>query len=134
MFWHCDTHQIAVGRTPLSTNPPGASGDAYSHKALYMSAINDGSTNPLPEELERALRRATDRTLAALTALRRAVRDHVHNERDGGASLQQIELDLRALIERAHKNTVRGDGADGEHETLTTEMIRWSEGFFSQND
>ncbi|HYU52693.1 MAG TPA: hypothetical protein VEK37_07095, partial [Gemmatimonadaceae bacterium] len=50
-------------------------------KAPQMST-EDGSTNALPEELERALRRATDRTLSALTSLRRAVRQHVRNERD----------------------------------------------------
>jgi hypothetical protein len=98
-----------------------------------MSPKNDGSLNPLPEELDRALRRATDRTLAALTSLRRAVREHVQTERDGGASLKQIELELRALISRAHEKA-RGDGADGEHIALAAEMVRWTEGFFNQND
>jgi hypothetical protein len=98
-----------------------------------MSSNNDGQSNPLPEELDRALRRATDRTLAALTSLRRAVRDHVQTERDGGASLQMIELELRELIARAHEKA-RADGADGEHHALASQMIKWSEGFFNQND
>jgi hypothetical protein len=95
---------------------------------------NDGSSNPLPEELDRALRRATDRTLSALTALRRAVREHVQSERDGGSNLQQIELELRELINLAHQKAARGLGVDGEHHALASQMIKWSEGFFNQND
>lgn len=37
-------------------------------------------SSPLPDELGRALRRATNQTMAALTALRRALREHVHKE------------------------------------------------------
>jgi hypothetical protein len=99
-----------------------------------MSPTTDGSSNLLPEELERALRRATDRTLVALVALRRAVREHVQSERDGGASLPQIELELRELITLAHEKSDRGDGADGHHQALTSQMVKWSEGFFNEND
>ncbi len=99
-----------------------------------MSPQNDGSASPLPEELDRALRRATDRTLAALVSLRRAVREHVQSERDGGATLPQIELDLRELISIAHEKSARVNGGDGEHQALASQMIKWSEGFFNQND
>jgi hypothetical protein len=44
-----------------------------------------------------------------------------------------IELELRELIARAHEKA-RADGADGEHHALTSQMIKWSEGFFNQND
>ncbi len=98
---------------------------------------DDVPPNSLPEELDRALRRATDRTLVALTSLRKAVRQHVHDERERCATLAEIELDLRALIARLHQEAVRTDGTDGtdgEHETLARQMIKWTEGFYKQND
>ncbi len=81
-------------------------------------STEDGSTNALPEELERALRRATDRTLSALTSLRRAVRQHVRTERDRGTTLSGIEFDLRAIIARAQEGISQtdGDGGDGHHD------------------
>jgi hypothetical protein len=92
-------------------------------------SISDGTTGSLPEELDRALRRATDRTLAALTSLRRAVREHVQSERDGGASLAEIENDIRIIIARAQESLSRDD-VDGHHEALTAQMIKWTGGFF----
>jgi hypothetical protein len=92
---------------------------------------SDGTSNSLSEELDRALRRATDRTLSALTSLRRAVRDHVQSERDGGASLKEIENEMRIIISRAHESLVHNDG-DGHHEALTTQMIKWTGGFFEE--
>lgn len=99
-----------------------------------MSRSDDGPLSSLPEELDRALRRATDRTLVALTSLRKAVRQHVQDERERGATLPEIELDLRALVTRLHEEAVRSNGADGEHDTLATQMIKWTEGFYKQND
>jgi hypothetical protein len=99
-----------------------------------MSPPDELPPNTLPEELDRALRRATDRTLVALTSLRKAVRQHVQDERERGATLSEIELDLRALIARLHQEAVRSDGIDGEHETLATQMIKWTKGFYKQND
>jgi hypothetical protein len=102
-------------------------------KAPQMST-EDGSTSPLPEELDRALRRATDRTLSALTSLRRAVRQHVRTERDRGATLSGIELDLRELIVRAQEGISQTDGdGDGHHDALTAQVIKWSEGFYKGN-
>jgi hypothetical protein len=90
-------------------------------------------TLPLPDELDRALRRATDRTLAALTALRRAVREHVHSERASGNDLDEIQLALRGIIARAQDGLPRADGnGDGQHDALTTQMIKWSEGFYTE--
>jgi hypothetical protein len=99
-----------------------------------MSATEIGKPHPLPEELDRALRRATDRTLVALTSLRKAVRQHVHDERDRGTSLQEIELELRATIAGVLKDAEGRDSVDGERDTLATQMLRWSKGFYDQQD
>ncbi len=105
-----------------------------SYKAPQMSRSEDGKPHPLPEELDRALRRATDRTLVALTSLRKAVRQHVHDERDRGTSLPQIELELRAIIARVLKDAEGRESVDGERETLATQMLKWSKGFYNQQD
>jgi hypothetical protein len=99
-----------------------------------MSPPEDGQVHPLPEELDRALRRATDRTLSALTSLRKAVRQHVHDERDRGTTLSQIELELRAIIARVLKDAEGRDSVDGERETLSNQMLKWSKGFYDQQD
>lgn len=99
-----------------------------------MSRSDAGPLSSLPEELDRALRRATDQTLVALTSLRKAVRQHVRDERERGATLSEIELELRSLIERLHQDAVPSNGAGGEHETLAAQMIKWTEGFYKQND
>jgi hypothetical protein len=90
--------------------------------------------NPLPEELDRALRRATDRTLVALTALRKAVRQHVTDERDKGTSLSIVELELGEIIARALRDAEGRDSIDGERGTLANQMIKWTEGFYNQKD
>ena len=96
-----------------------------------MSPAN-GPTNPLPGELDRALRRATDSALSALTSLRKAVRQHVHTERSRGTTLSGIEFDLRALVSRAQEGLSRSDGdGDGHHDALTVQVIKWSEGFYN---
>ena len=94
---------------------------------------NDGTPSSLPEELDRALRRATDRTLAALTSLRRAVRQHVQSEREQGASLAEIENEMRIIIGRAQESVPRDD-VDGHHEALATQMIKWTGGFFEDGN
>lgn len=99
-----------------------------------MSPTEDGKVHPLPEELDRALRRATDRTLVALTSLRKAVRQHVHDERDRGTSLPEIELELRAIIARVLKDAEGRDSIDGERDTLSNQMLKWSKGFYNQQD
>ena len=108
--------------------------------APQMSRTDDGLANPLPEELDSALRRATDRTLSALTALRKSVLLHVSSERNRGVALSQIKLDLQEIISRvkdgAGKNG-NGDGdgdGDGEHETVSAEMIKWTDGFYKRSD
>jgi hypothetical protein len=97
-------------------------------------ATPDVKPHPLPDELDRALRRATDRTLVALTSLRKAVRQHVHDERDRGTTLPEIELELRAIITRVLKDAEGRDSVDGERDTLANQMLKWSEGFYRQQD
>ena len=106
----------------------------FSFKALQMASSEDGSPNPLPEELDRALRRATDRTLVALTSLRKAVRQHVQDERERGASLPDVERELRAIIARALKDAEGREPVDGERDTLSNQMIKWSHGFYKETN
>jgi hypothetical protein len=97
-----------------------------------MSRPN-GTSHRLPEELDRALRQATDRTLVALTSLRKAVRQHVHDERERGTSLSEIETELRAIISRVLKDAEGRDSVDGERDTLANQMLKWSKGFYEQH-
>jgi hypothetical protein len=99
-----------------------------------MSGPDGDTPNPLPEELDRALKRATDRTLIALTSLRKAVRKHVEDGKDAGATLPEIELELREIIARVLEDAEGRDSIDGERDTLATQMIKWSEGFYKKKD
>ena len=119
----------------VSTITPALSGDATPHyMAPQMSTNDDGTPNPLPEELDRALRRATDRTVSALTALRKAVLAHVNSERDRGTSLDQIKLDLQEIISRVHDGAVKDGDGNGEHDIISAEVIKWSDGFYKRSD
>jgi len=99
-----------------------------------MSSRQDLTPSPLPEELDRALRGATDRTLVALTVLRQAVRQHVQDERERGTSLPDIEVELRTIIARVLKDAAGRDSIDGERDALAHQMMKWSAGFYRQND
>jgi hypothetical protein len=99
-----------------------------------MSRNDDGTPNPLPEELDRALRRATERTVSALTALRKAVLVHVNSERNRGISLEHIKLDLQGIISRVHDGATKDGDGDGEHETISAEVIKWADGFYKRSD
>lgn len=103
--------------------------------ARQMSQNDDGTPNPIPEELDRALRRATDRTVSALTALRKAVLVHVNAERDRGISLEKVQLDLQGIISRALDGNGK-DGVDGngEHDIISAEVIKWIDGFYKRSD
>lgn len=98
-----------------------------------MSRPPDLTPSPLPEELDRALRGATDRTLVALTALRKAVRRHVQDERERGATLPDIEIELRTIIASVLKDAAGRDSIDGERDALANQMMKWSAGFYNQN-
>jgi hypothetical protein len=102
--------------------------------APQMSRTDDGLPNRLPEELDRALRRATDRTISALTALRKAVLLHVNSERDRGVGLSQIKLDLQEIISRVKASAEHNGDGDGEHATISAEVIKWTDGFYKRSD
>lgn len=97
-----------------------------------MKDSQDGQhPQPLPAELAAALRRATGGTLGAFQSLRTAVRQHVHSERSRGASLAEINADLRSMIDHAD-----GDG-DGDHsaqhiDELRAQVLKWSEVFYTR--
>ena len=99
-----------------------------------MSGPDDKNPSSLPDELDRALRRATDRTLIALTSLRKAVRKHVQDGKNGGATLPEIEMELREIIARVLADAEGRDSIDGERDTLAAQMIKWSEGFYEKKD
>ena len=66
----------------------------------------------------------------ALTALRKAVRQHVQDERERGAALSEIELGLRAIIARVLEDAAGRDSIDGERDALANQMMKWSQGFY----
>jgi len=99
-----------------------------------MSGPDSDTPSSLPDELDLALRRATDRTLLALTSLRKAVRKHVQDEKDSGATLPQIEMELREIIARVLEDAEGRDSIDGERDTLAAQMLKWSEGFYKTKD
>ena len=80
----------------------------------------------------RKVSKSTDRTLATLTALRVAVRAHVHKSRDGGDDLDEIQLQLRTIAGRALAGIPLGDTTGGETGSLARQIIRWSEGFYAE--
>jgi hypothetical protein len=94
--------------------------------------LKDDQPHLLPDELERALRAATDRTLATLTALRVAVREHVHKSRDSGNDLDEIQLQLRTIADRALVGIQLGENTDGRPGSLSRQIVRWSEGFYTE--
>lgn len=102
--------------------------------APQMSRTDDGLPTLLPEELDRALRRATDRTISALTALRKAVLLHVSSERDRGVGLSQVKLDLQELVSRVKESAENNGDGNGEHETISAEVIKWTDGFYKRSD
>ena len=96
-----------------------------------MSPAENESTR-LPDELERALQRATVQTIASLGALRKALRAHVHRERDQGATLPDIENALRALVSRAESSSPTTANGDGAEDSLASQLVKWSEDFFGK--
>jgi hypothetical protein len=120
----CDHTKLALLATP----------SLFSRRDPMSGPDHDGTPNSLPEELDRALRRATDRTLIALTSLRKAVRKHVQDGKDAGATLPEIEMELREIIARVLHDAEGRDSIDGERDTLATQMLKWSEGFYKTKE
>ena len=93
---------------------------------------NDDHHN-LPNELDRALRRATGRTLTGLTALRWAVRDHVHKQRARGNDLDEIQLQLRAILTQALEGVAPVEHTDDGQGALALQVIQWSSAFYTES-
>lgn len=83
----------------------------------------------LPADAERALRRATGHTLTSFAFLRKALREHVENERKEG-SLLEIEIGLRALVARARLELPVTPGIVGSPDNLSEHLMEWTETFF----
>jgi hypothetical protein len=99
--------------------PPGA-----------MAESDDREAQPLPDELASALRRTTNQTLAALQSLRIALRDHVQSERARGATLDEIDTELKEMIDAAGNSD--GDGHSPERiAELRKHVLGLSEAFYS---
>jgi hypothetical protein len=87
-------------------------------------------SSPLPEELGAALRRATDRTIVAIQSLRKAVRNHVHFERSQGASLDEIDHNLRSMIRTAGGDSDHPDFSSDRIDELTKQVLSWTDSFY----
>ena len=51
-----------------------------------------------------------------------------------GTTLPQLELELRGIIARVLKDAEGRDSVDGERDTLAHQMLKWSKGFYGQQD
>lgn len=95
-----------------------------------MNASANTFVQALPEELVAALRRATSETLTSLFSLRIALRDHVRAERADGATLDDINGELREMIVVAGGNPTGADYSAERMSELTTQVLKWSSSFY----
>jgi hypothetical protein len=84
----------------------------------------------MPAAAEKALRRATSHTLTSLALLRKALREHVHSERDRNTALAEIEAGLRALVARERQDLPVVGSDVGSHDNLSELVTEWTEFFF----
>ena len=94
-----------------------------------MTYADDGRSQPLAGELASALRRRTQQTLDAVQSLRLAVREHVHNERARGATLAEIDNDLKGMIDVAMDSDA-GDHSEERVAELRRLVLKLSEAFY----
>lgn len=99
-----------------------------------MSMPDEASPVALPGELDRALRRATGRTLSALTSLRKAVLQHVQTARARGASLSEIKSELQEIVSRLQLDTQAKDSDTDSQRELAAQIIKWTDGFYKRGD
>ena len=88
-----------------------------------------GLPKEMPAAAERALRRATGRTLTSFAFLRKALREHVEGERKE-SSLEEIEIELRALVARVRLDLPIGPADAGSQDNLSEHLMEWTETFF----
>jgi len=94
-----------------------------------MTDSQDMEAQPLPDELVSALRRTATETLTALLTLRIAVRDHVRSERARGATLAEIDSDLKEMIDVAVESD--SDPSPDRIVELETHVLKLSETFYN---
>ena len=98
-----------------------------------MSNPSDGALPPdsmqaeLPAELQDALKQAFNQSLGSLDSLRITLRRHVHAQRRRGASLGDIDTQVRQMVSQVETNS-DGDGMTGD---LATQIAKWTRSFFS---
>ncbi|HJP59768.1 MAG TPA: hypothetical protein VJ865_07205 [Gemmatimonadaceae bacterium] len=95
-----------------------------------MTTSADSFVPTLPEELAAALGRATSETLNSLFSLRLALRDHVRAERADGATLSQIDGELREMIVTAGGDPTAAAYSVERVNELTTQVLKWSASFY----
>lgn len=86
----------------------------------------------LPDELAAALRRATVGTLGAIHSLRAALREHVQQERTRGATLAEIDTELRMMIGIAGGDRRHSHYSAERVDDITCQVLKWSEVFYSR--
>ena len=96
-----------------------------------MNDSADTFVQALPAELVGALRRATSEGLTSLLSLRIALRDHVRAERTDGATLDDINRELREMIVVAGGDPAGADYSPERMRELTTQVLKWSTSFYS---
>ena len=98
------------------------------------SAITDASNGfvqTLPVELASALRQTTAETFASLLSLRIALRDYVRAERSEGATLSDIDGELRQMIVVAGGDPAGVSYSEERMGELTTHVLKWSQTFYT---
>jgi hypothetical protein len=95
-----------------------------------MSNTADGRPHPLPDELVAALQRASNGALEAIHTLRVAVREHVQNGRVRGATLGEIDAELRTMINIADGDSKRPGYSAARLQELVNQVMKWSEAFY----
>jgi hypothetical protein len=98
-----------------------------------ISESSDGAVPvppELPPELQAELERAFTDSLGSLDSLRTTLRRHVRRQRNRGASLGEIDAQMRALMAEAESNAADGDGKHVNGD-LTNQVVKWTRAFFS---
>jgi hypothetical protein len=92
---------------------------------------NGHRIDPLPAELELALAKAASGALSALHSLRKAVRDHVHDECSRGTSQSEIDDGLRSLIDSCAPDLGHVDYSAERADEVRTQVLVWSASFYT---
>ena len=83
----------------------------------------------LPPELAAALQNALTLSLDSLDSLRINLREHVHRQRRRGASLGEIDAQMRRMMAQSGLDNA-GDGAAASKD-LSAQVVKWTRSFFN---